>query len=296
VVTAPGPGADVSLAARAPWTAIVWRALRRFYDHQMTQHAAALTYYSMLSLFPALLVAVALLGVFGQQGTVNDITSYLSRHGAPPAVLEPARSLLRSAIRAGSGTVSATLVVSIALSLLGASGAFASARRALNAVYEVDEARPFVHRKLADIAATLVLIVLALVILVLLFLGGGVAHDLFGALGLGDAAAGAWDIARWPAALALTLVAYAFVYATAPDLPARRWSTFSPGALVAVPLWLMVSFGFWWYIRHIADLAAYGAFGAAVVLLIWLFLSNAALLLGAELNATLSPAERRGEA
>lgn len=295
MVTAPGPGADASLA-RAPRTAIAWRALRRFYDHQMTQHAAALTYYAMLSLFPALLVAVALLGVFGQQGTVNDITSYLARHGAPPAVLEPARSLLRSAIRAGTGTVSATLVVSVALSLLGASGAFASARRALNAVYEVDEERPFVHRKLADVGATLVLIVLALAILVLLFLGGGVAHDLFGALDLGAAAANVWNIARWPAALALTLVAYAFVYATAPDLSESRWRTFSPGALVAVPLWLAASFGFWWYIKHIADLAAYGAFGAAVALLIWLFLSNAALLLGAELNATLSAAEERGEA
>jgi membrane protein len=270
--------------------------LRRFYDHQMTQHAAALTYYAMLSLFPALLVAVALLGVFGQQATVNDITSYLSRHGAPPAVLEPARSLLRSAIRAGSGTVSATLGVSVALSLLGASGAFASARRALNAVYEVDEERPFVRRKLADVGSTLVLIVLALAILVLLFLGGGVAHDLFGALGLGDAAANVWEIARWPAALAVTLVAYAFVYATAPDIAPRHWRTFSPGAIVAVPLWLAVSFGFWWYIRHIADLAAYGAFGAAVVLLVWLFLSNAALLLGAELNATLSPGEKQGEA
>src|SRR5207247_5698895 len=114
--------------------------------------------------------------------------------------------------------LSTTLVVSIALSLIGASGAFASARRALNAVYEVDEARPFVHRKLADVGATLVLIILALAILVLLFLGGGVAHDLFDALGLGAAAARAWDIARWPAALAVTLLAYAFVYTTAPDL------------------------------------------------------------------------------
>jgi len=258
----------------------------------MTQHAAALTYYAMLSLFPALLVAVAVLGLFGQEGTVNDVTQYLSGQGAPPAVLEPVRSLLRSAIRAGSGAISATLILSVVLSLVGASGAFASMRRALNAVYGVDEDRRLVHRKLGDVGATLVLIVLALLILVLVFLGGGVADDLASTLGAGSEAASAWQILRWPAALAVTLVAYAFIYGTAPDIPTRRWRTFSPGALIAVPLWLAVSFGFWWYITHLADLAAYGTFGAAVVLLVWLFLTNAALLLGAEVNATLTEAEQ----
>ena len=257
----------------------------------MTQHAAALTYYAMLSLFPALLVAVALLGLFGQEGTVNDVTQYLSNHGAPPSVLEPVRSLLRSAIRAGSGAISATLVLSVVLSLIGASGAFASMRRALNAVYGVDEDRPIVHRKVADVGATFLLIVLALIILVLVFLGGGVADDLASTLGAGGAAAAVWQVVRWPAALAVTLVAYAFIYVHAPDIPPRRWRTFSPGALIAVPLWLAVSFGFWWYITHLADLAAYGTFGAAVVLLVWLFLTNAALLLGAEVNATLTEAE-----
>jgi len=258
----------------------------------MTQHAAALTYYAMLSLFPALLVGVALLGVFGQEGTVNDITQYLSDQGAPPSVLEPVRSLLRSAIRSGSGAVSATLVLSVVLSLIGASGVFASMRRALNAVYGVDEDRHIVHRKLEDVGATLLLIVLALLILVLVFLGGGVADDVASLLGFGDAASAAWKIVRWPAALGVTLLAYAFVYVTAPDISPRQWRTFSPGALVAVPLWLAVSFGFWWYITHLADLAAYGTFGAAVVLLVWLFISNAALLLGAEVNAALTEAER----
>jgi len=257
----------------------------------MSQHAAALTYYAMLALFPALLVAVAVLGLFGQEGTVNDVTQYLSNNGAPPAVLEPVRSLLRSAIRAGSGAISATLVLSVALSLIGASGAFASARRALNAVYGVDEDRPIVHRKIADVGATLVLIALALVILVLVFLGGGVADDLASTLGAGDQAAAAWQVLRWPAALAVTLLAYAFIYVNAPDISRRRWRTFSPGALIAVPLWLAVSYGFWWYVTHLADLAAYGTFGAAVVLLVWLFLSNAALLLGAEVNAALTAAE-----
>lgn len=258
----------------------------------MTQHAAAMTYYSMLSLFPALLVIVATLGLFGQEDTVNDITAYLARHGAPPAVLAPVRSLLSSAVRAGSGAVSATLVVSVLLSLIGASGAFASARRALNAVYEVDEDRPIVHRKLADLGATLLLIVLAIVILVLMFLGGQVADEVFGVLGFGNAAADVWPVVRWPLALAVTLLAYAFIYSHAPDINPRSRRTFTPGALVAVPLWLVASYGLWWYITHLADLAAYGTFGAMVVLLLWLFLSNCALLLGAELNASASQPER----
>jgi membrane protein len=262
----------------------------------MTQHAAAMSYYAMLSLFPALLVAVAVLGIFGQQGTVNDITDYLSRHGAPQAVLAPVRSLLRSAVDAGSGAISATLVASVILSLIGASGAFASARRGLNAAYDVSEDRPIVRRKLADVAATAVLIVLAILALVFVFLGGGVARDLFGALGWGSEAADAWDVLRWPAALGVALVAYAFTYSHGPDIEPRNWRTFSPGALVAVPAWLLVSYGLWWWITHLADLHAYGAFGSAVVLLIWLFVTNAALLFGAELNAQRSFAERAREA
>jgi membrane protein len=275
---------------------ILWGALKDFYDQQMTQHAAAMSYYAMLSLFPALLVAVALLGIFGQEATVGDVTAYLARHGAPEAVLAPVRSLLRSAIDSGGGAVSITLVASVALSLLGASGAFASARRALNAVYRVEEDRPIVHRKVADVAATLLLIVLGTVALVFVFLGGGVARDLFDALGLGRQAADAWDVLRWPAALTVALIAYAFIYAHGPDIEPRRWRTFSPGALVAVPLWLVVSYGLWFWITHLADLHAYGTFGSAVVLLIWLYLTNAALLLGAELNAHMSMAEHAAPA
>jgi membrane protein len=275
-----------------PRRQILWRALRAFYDQQMTQHAAAMSYYAMLSLFPALLVAVALLGIFGQQSTVNDITDYLARHGAPEAVLAPVRSLLASAIDAGSGAISTTLVASVILSLVGASGAFASARRALNDVYQVSEDRHIVGRKIADVAATLLLIVLGILALVFVFLGGGVARDLFDALGLGEQAAGAWEVLRWPAALAVALIAYAFTYSHGPDIEPRQWRTFSPGALIAVPLWLIVSYGLWWWVTHLADLHAYGAFGSAVVLLLWLFLTNAALLLGAELNAQRSLADR----
>jgi membrane protein len=287
------PGAEPTTAERASWATILWRALQRFYDQEMVQHAAALTYYTMLALFPAFLVAVALLGIFGREETVNDITGYLADQGASRAILAPVRSLLRSALDAGSGTHSATLVLAVVLSLVGASGAFASARRALNVVFGVAEGRHIVHRKAADVGATLLLILLATAILVLLFLGGGVADDLFRALGLGGGA-DTWNVVRWPAALGVTLLAYWFVYAAAPDLPVGDYRSFAPGALIAVPLWLGVSFAFWWYITNLSNLAAYGTFGAAIVLLIWLWLSNAALLLGAELNAAATLARGNG--
>jgi membrane protein len=270
--------------------ALTWRALRRFYDQEMTQHAAALTYYAMLALFPSLLVAVALLGVFGQEDTITDVVGYLERQGAPTAVTAPVEALLRGVIRTSDGTAGIALIVSLAIALIGASGWFASARRALNAAFDISEARPFVGRKAGDLGATIVLIGLGLSVLVLMFLGGGIANDLFEEIGVGEGAAEAWQVVRWPAALAVTLVAYAFVYAVAPDVSPKHYRWFTPGALVAVPLSIAVSYLFFLYISNLGQLAGYGTLAAALVLLVWLFLSHAALLLGATLNAEVARA------
>ena len=276
--------------------ALAWRALRRFYDHQMTQHAAALTYYAMLSLFPGLLIAVALLGTFGQEDSPADVVRYLERHGAPESVTQPVEALLRGVVRAGTGTAGLTLGISLVIALIGASGWFASARRAINAALDVPEERSFVRRKLADFGATLLLIGIGLLILITLFLAGGAADDLFDEIGIGAQVADVWHVARWPAALALTFAAYAFVYSHAPDVPPERWHTFSPGALIAVPLWLVVSWGFFFYVSHLGQLAGYGTLASAIVLLIWLFLSHAALLLGAVINAEVTAADRAAAA
>jgi membrane protein len=286
VASAHAPGAETEPTRRAP-THIVWRALVRFYDDQMTQHAAALSFYAALSLVPVLLLVIALLGVFGEEDTVADITRYLQQHGAPISVTEPVGALVRSAVRASGRATTSALVISLVASLAGASGWFASVRRALNAAMRIPERRPIVHRKLADVAATAALVVTGVVILVLVFLGGGVADDLFHEIGLNHAG-DAWRIARWPLALAVTLGAYGFVYAYAPDRSTRDYRVITPGALVAVPLWLAISFGFFWYVSHLASLRAYGTFAAALVLLTWLYLTHAALLLGAELNAVMT--------
>jgi membrane protein len=267
---------------------VLVRAGKSFLAHQMTDRAATLTYYAMMSLFPALLVGVTLLGLVGQQGLVSDATNYLLEHGVDQATAVVVRRVLQNMVNTSGGALGATLVISIALALNGASGAFGAAGRALNVVYGAEESRGIARRKLTDLAATLVVIVLFAVVLAAVFLGGQIARDLFGKIGLGSTAAAIWSYARWPVALLAAAAAYGIVYGLAPDIEPRtiRWIT--PGAIVGVVLWIALSLGFSIYIRNFSSYgAAYGAFGAAIVLLLWLYLSANAFLFGAELNAEL---------
>ena len=261
-------------------------AFKRYREQQMTDRAAALTYFAMMSLFPALLVGVSLLGLFGQQGLVQDASNYLLEHGADETTADVVRKTLQNMINASSGALGATLLVSIALALNGASGAFGAAGRALDVAFGVTEGRGFVRRKLTDLGAALAVIVLFAVVIVAIFLGGQIADDLFGKIGLGETAATVWSYARWPVALIAATVAYGLVYRLAPDVrpPTVRW--ISVGAIVGITLWLLLSFGFSIYLRNFATYgAAYGTFGAAIVLLLWLYLSANAFLFGAAVNA-----------
>jgi membrane protein len=254
----------------------------------MTDRAATLTYFAMMSLFPALLVGVTLLGLIGQQGLVEDATSYLLDHGVDTDTANVVRRVLQNMVNTSGGALGATLVVSIALALNGASGAFGAAGRALNMVYGAEENRGMLRRKLTDLAATLAVIVLFAVVLAAIFLGGQIADDLFGKIGLGSTAATIWSYARWPVALVAATVGYGIVYGLAPDVEPRRIRWITPGAAVGVVLWIVLSLGFSVYIRNFSSYgAAYGAFGAAIVLLLWLYLSANVFLFGAELNAEL---------
>jgi membrane protein len=267
---------------------VLVRAGKSFLAHQMTDRAATLTYYAMMSLFPALLVGVTLLGLVGQQGLVTDATNYLLEHGVDQSTADVVRHVLQNMVNTSGGALGATLVISIALALNGASGAFGAAGRALNRVYGAEESRGMVRRKLTDLAATLAVIVLFAVVLAAVFLGGQIAHDLFGKIGLGSTAATIWSYARWPVALVAAATAYGIVYGLAPDIEPRQIRWITPGAIVGVVLWIALSLGFSIYIRNFSRYgAAYGAFGAAIVLLLWLYLSANAFLFGAELNAEL---------
>ena len=267
---------------------IVARTARSFYDDQMTHHAAALTYYALMSLFPALLLAVSLLGVAGQYpATYDAIVGYL-REVVPPSALAPLDSSLRAALQS-KGTAATALVLAFVVALYGTTGLLEAARRALNVVYEVRGGRSFLRRKAIDVASTVVLMVLVLVSLVLVFVGGGFAEDLLGFLGLGPAVADVWDVARWPAALVVAMLVFAFVYYVTPDVEERSFRAVTPGAAVGVMLWLVASAGFSLYVSRVADVGAlYGAFAGAIVLVAWLWLTNVALLFGAELNAAIA--------
>ena len=265
--------------------AITKRTLLAFYDDQMTQHAAAMTYYGLMSLFPAVLLALSLLGLLGEYPrTYNAIIGYL-RDVAPDSVVVPLDSSLRSALRS-QGTAATTLSISVVVALYGTTGVLESARRALNVVFEVDGGRRFLRRKTIDVLSTFALMALALVSLILIFVGGGFADDVMRFVGLGPDAAEIWNVARWPGALAVAMFVFGFVYYVTPDVRQRSFGSVVPGAAAGVLLWLGASVGFATYVSQIAHIGAiYGAFTGAIVLVGWLWLSNVALLLGAELNA-----------
>jgi len=281
---------------------LAWRAFQSYRAHGMTDHAAALTYFAMLSLFPALLVGVSLLGLLGQASLATDAASYVADSGADPATAEVIKNSLQKLFATSGSGVGITLGASLLLGLNGASGAFGAAGRALNTIHAVEEERGFVRHKLSDVGATLVVIVFFAIVLVALFLGGGIADDLFGTVGLGSTAAAVWSIARWPVALLAALVGFAIVYAFAPDVRPRRLRWITPGAIVAVVIWIVASIGFAFYVKGFSSYgAAYGAFGAAIILLLWLYISANAFLFGAELNEAIErgdtaglPGSRRG--
>jgi membrane protein len=262
------------------------RTFRAFYDDQMTHHAAALTYYALMSLFPTALLALSLLGLLGQYPeTYEAITGYIEEV-APPSVVDPFDRSLRAALES-KGTAATALAVSVVLALYGTTGALEAARRALNVVFELDgDGRGFLRRKAIDVASTVVLMTLVLSSLVMVFVGGSFAEDMLGFIGLGETAAQVWSVVRWPGAVAVAMLAFAFVYYVTPDVRHRAFRWLTPGAGVAVLVWTAASLALSAYVSWVVDVGAvYGTFAGAILLVAWLWLTNVALLFGAELNA-----------
>jgi membrane protein len=263
------------------------RAAKRAKKDEITDMAAGLTYYALLSLFPALLFGVAVLGFFGQQALIADAADFLRSVGAPAETINAVTDALRSA-QENRGTALGALVLGLVTSLYGASGAFGALGRALNRIWRVEEGRGFVKHKLHDMLWTVVVVALVLVTFVLVFLGGALSEFVFGQLGLGETTAEVWRYVRWPAALVAMILVYAVVYYAAPNVEVRRWQWITPGAVFGVITWLLASAGFFLYVSNFASYSAtYGAFAAMVILLIWLWLTNLVLLFGAELNAVI---------
>ncbi|MFF8386331.1 YihY/virulence factor BrkB family protein [Streptomyces kanasensis] len=283
-MTNPG-GGPADLSARS-WRTVLKRTAKEFLDDELPDRAAALTYYGVLSVFPALLVMVSLLGVVGDSAT----RSVLDNLGglAPGAV----RDLLSDAVRQlqGSGSTSGVMaIVGLVAAVWSASGYVAAFIRTANAVYDVPEGRPVWKLTPLRVFLTLVLMVLLAVSAVIVVFTGPVARRAGEAIGVGEAAVATWDIAKWPVLVVLVVLMVALLYWRAPNVrgPGLRW--LGPGSVLAVLLWLLASGGLALYVANFgAYNKTYGTLAGVVVFLVWLWLSNLAVLLGLELNAELA--------
>ena len=271
-----------------------WGAATRFQADNMGDHAAALSYYATLAIFPALLVGLTILGLVGEEGLVSELVSFSRKHGATVATSTVVESVARGATETSSQALGVALLVSLFFAVNAASGIWGAAGRAMNVAHGVAENRGFLRRRLIVLALTLVTITFFLLSVTAVFLGDQWAQSLFGRIGLGTQAVQVWTIVRWPVAALFGLAALSVVMRYAPDPEARRSQTLTTGAIVTVVLWVGSTLGFSYYVGNFGRYGAlYGTFATLVVLLLWLYLLSLAFLYGAELDAELA---RRGAA
>ena len=278
------PESPSDLRARSWWGALK-RTVREFRQDNLTDWAAALTYYGILSIFPALLVLVAILGLVGESATqpLLDTLSTVAPGPAQEIFTDAIRNLNQS-----QGSAGVLLIVGIAIALWSASGYVGAFMRASNAIYEVEEGRPFWKLRPVQIAITLSMIVLISIGAVAVVVTGPLAEEVGNVIGVGGAAVTAWDIAKWPVLVLLVSLMFSVLYWAAPNVkqPGFRWLT--PGGMLAVVLWIVASAAFAFYVANFGSYnKTYGSIGGVIVFLIWLWISNIAVLLGAELNAEL---------
>ena len=273
------------LPARS-WRAVVRRTVKEFQDDQLPDRAAALTYYGVLSLFPALLVLVSLLGVVGQHATDKILDNIGDL--APG----PARDILHDAVVQlgdSGGTGSVLAIVGLLAALWSASGYVAAFIRAANAVYDLPEGRPVWKVTPLRLVLTVTLMLMLAASALIVVFTGPLAERAGTTIGLGDAAITVWDIAKWPVLLLLVVLMIALLYWAAPNVRGRGFRWVSPGSVVATVIWLAASAGFALYAANFGSYnKTYGTLAGAIVFLVWLWLSNLAILLGLEFDAELA--------
>ncbi|SED90955.1 membrane protein [Streptomyces misionensis] len=270
-------------APKPAWGAVFKGSLREFRKDQLTDRAAALTYYGMLALFPALLVLVSLLGITGRSTTDRLLADI--RQLAPGSARDVlTRSVEQLQNSAGTGSVLA--VVGIVVALWSASGYVAAFIRAANAVYDMPEGRPVWRLLPVRVGVTAALLVLAVLSAVIVVFSGPLARRTGQALGIGDTALTAWSIAKWPVLVILVVVMIAILYWACPNAKVRGFRWITPGSVLALVIWMAASAGFAVYVANFASYnKTYGTMAGIVVFLVWLWISNLALLLGLEFDA-----------
>jgi membrane protein len=268
------------------WKAILGRTVKEFRDDNLTDWAAALTYYGVLSLFPMLIALVAVLGIVGQQSSINTLLDSFNEAGLGN-VAENIEGPLKGVVEQKGGA-GALLGIGLVGSLWSASGYLGAFMRAANQIYEVEEGRPFWKLRPMQVGVTLLAVLLLSLVAIGLVVTGPFAEAIGDAIGLGGTAVDAWSVAKWPVMLAIVMTIVAALYYIAPNVRHPRFRWITPGGILAVVLWVIASLAFGFYVGNFGSYnATYGTLGGVVSFLVWMWISNIALLLGAELDAEL---------
>ncbi|WDV50187.1 YihY/virulence factor BrkB family protein [Streptomyces coeruleorubidus] len=279
------PDAPTDLPKRS-WGAVLKGTLKEFKKDELTDRAAALTYYGILALFPALLALISLIGIAGRSATQQVLDNI--QNLAPGA----ARDVLTNAVRqlqgnAGLGSIMA--IVGLALAVWSASGYVAAFIRSANAVYDVPEGRPVWKVLPVRVGVTVVLMIMAVVSALIVVLTGGLARQVGTALGIGDTFLTVWSIAKWPVLIILVTIMIAILYWATPNVKGRGLKWVTPGSFLALVIWMIASAAFALYVANFASYnKTYGTLAGVIIFLVWLWITNLAILLGLEFDAEMA--------
>jgi membrane protein len=274
---------DVTDLPKQSWKGVLKRAMREFSEDNVTDWAAALTYYGVLSIFPMLLALISLLGLFGQSATqpLLDNISSVAPGPAKDIVTQAIQNLQKS-----QGAAGVLFFVGLAAALWSASGYVGAFMRASNDIWDVEEGRPAWKTIPLRLGVTALLLVLLSVSALAVVLTGPLAKTIGDIVGLGSTAVMVWDIAKWPVLILLVSFMIALLYYAAPNVKHPKFQWVSPGSIMAVVLWIVASALFAFYVANFSSYnKTYGALGGVIVFLTWLWITNNVILLGAEFNA-----------
>ena len=269
------------------WLDTLKRTFREFKEDNLTDWAAALTYYSVLSIFPALIALISIVGLVVDPATITRVlTDTISQLG-PSSAVKTLQQPIKD-ITASSGKAGLALIIGLAGALWTASGYVGAFMRASNAIYEIEEGRPFYKLRPLQILVTLILELMLAIVVLGLIVSGPLATAIGNAVGIGDTALTVFNIAKWPVLLVIVSLMLAVLYYTAPNAKLPGFTWISPGSVLAVVVWIVASAAFAFYVANFGSYGkTYGTLGGAVTFLVWMWITNLALLFGAELNAEL---------
>jgi membrane protein len=271
------------------------RTLTEFQEDNLTDWAAALTYYGLLSLFPALIAMVSLIGIFGDPTTttakLTEIITEIGPESGAETFEGPIKSIVENQSAAGIA-----FVVGLAAALWSASGYVGAFTRASNIIYETPEGRPFWKLRPLQIAVTLAMIIMMALLAIGLVLTGPVVEAVANPIGLSSTAVDIWNIAKWPVMAAIFILMVDVLYYTTPNVKLRGFKWVTPGALVAIVVWAIASALFAFYVSNFSSYdKTYGTLAGLVVLLLWFWITNLAILFGHQMNAERERSAEIGE-